>query len=43
MTIQSLGYIAIGSDNLADWSDYATNFLGMQRVERWRDEDLVFV
>ena len=34
MTIQALGYIAIGSDKLADWSDYATGFLGMQRVER---------
>jgi len=34
MSIQALGYIAIGSDSLADWSDYATGFLGMQRVER---------
>lgn len=33
-SIQALGYIAIGSDKLADWSDYATGFLGMQRVER---------
>ena len=34
MSIQALGYIAIGSDKLAEWSDFATNFLGMQRVER---------
>ena len=34
MGIQALGYIAIGSDRLADWSDFATSFLGMQRVER---------
>lgn len=34
MSIQALGYIAIGSDRLAEWSDYATGFLGMQRVER---------
>ncbi|MSP04283.1 MAG: biphenyl 2,3-dioxygenase [Acetobacteraceae bacterium] len=34
MSIQALGYIAIGSDRLADWSDYATGFLGMQQVER---------
>jgi len=34
MSIQSLGYIAIGSDKLDEWSDYATGFLGMQRVER---------
>jgi len=34
MSIQALGYIAIGSDKLAEWSDYATHFLGMQRVER---------
>ncbi len=34
MSIQALGYIAIGSDRLAEWSEYATGFLGMQRVER---------
>ena len=34
MSIQALGYIAIGSDRLSEWSDYACNFLGMQRVER---------
>jgi 2,3-dihydroxybiphenyl 1,2-dioxygenase len=34
MSIQALGYIAIGSDRLDEWSDYATGFLGMQRVER---------
>ena len=34
MDVQALGYIAIGSDRLGDWSDFATSFLGMQRVER---------
>lgn len=34
MSIQALGYIAIGSDRLTEWSEYATGFLGMQRVDR---------
>lgn len=34
MTITSLGYVGIGADNLDDWTDFASNWLGMQRVER---------
>ncbi|HET7879935.1 MAG TPA: VOC family protein [Acetobacteraceae bacterium] len=34
MTIQALGYLGIGSDRLDDWTDYATNWLGMQAVDR---------
>ncbi|MSP05719.1 MAG: biphenyl 2,3-dioxygenase [Acetobacteraceae bacterium] len=34
MSIQALGYVAIGSSRLEDWSDFATGLLGMQRVER---------
>ena len=34
MEIQSLGYVGIGASNLADWTDFATNWLGMQMVER---------
>ncbi|TPG59665.1 biphenyl 2,3-dioxygenase [Roseomonas nepalensis] len=34
MAIQSLGYMVIGSDRLADWDDFATRLLGMQAVDR---------
>jgi 2,3-dihydroxybiphenyl 1,2-dioxygenase len=34
MTIQALGYLGIGTDRLDDWTDYATNWLGMQAVNR---------
>jgi len=34
MTIQALGYVGIGSADLGTWSDFATNWLGMQMVER---------
>ena len=34
MTIQALGYLGIGTDKLDDWTDYATNWLGMQAVNR---------
>ena len=34
MSIQALGYVGIGSDDLAGWSDFATGLLGMQMVER---------
>jgi 2,3-dihydroxybiphenyl 1,2-dioxygenase len=34
MTLQALGYIAVGTDKLSDWSDFASGLLGMQRVER---------
>jgi 2,3-dihydroxybiphenyl 1,2-dioxygenase len=32
--LQALGYVGFGSDRLDDWSTYATNFLGMQLVDR---------
>src|SRR5215471_15881656 len=34
MSIQALGYLGIGTDKLDDWSDYATNWLGMEAVDR---------
>jgi 2,3-dihydroxybiphenyl 1,2-dioxygenase len=34
MHVQALGYVGIGAANLADWSDFATNWIGMQMVER---------
>ena len=34
MTIQALGYLGIGTDKLDDWASYATNWLGMQAVDR---------
>jgi 2,3-dihydroxybiphenyl 1,2-dioxygenase len=34
MEIQALGYLGIGTVKLADWSDFATGWLGMQAVER---------
>src|SRR5690242_21026490 len=34
MTIQALGYVGIGSADLGTWSDFATNWLGLQMVER---------
>ncbi len=34
MGIQALGYVGIGSDDLAGWSEFATGLLGMQMVER---------
>jgi 2,3-dihydroxybiphenyl 1,2-dioxygenase len=34
MTIQALGYLGIGTDRLDDWTSYATNWLGMQAVDR---------
>ena len=36
MTLQSLGYIGIRSQNLEDWTAYATRFLGMQLVDKTR-------
>ena len=34
MAIQALGYIGIGTDRLDDWTNFATNSLGMQAVDR---------
>ena len=34
MEIQALGYMGVGASNLSDWSEFATNWLGMQMVER---------
>jgi 2,3-dihydroxybiphenyl 1,2-dioxygenase len=34
MTITSLGYVGVGASNLDEWTDFASNWLGMQRVER---------
>ena len=33
MSITSLGYIGINSKKLNDWDDFATNLLGMQKVD----------
>jgi 2,3-dihydroxybiphenyl 1,2-dioxygenase len=34
MEVQALGYVGIGATDLTDWTDFATNWLGMQMVER---------
>lgn len=34
MTIQGLGYLGVGTDRLDDWTDFASNHLGMQPVDR---------
>ena len=34
MSIQALGYLGVGSDKLEDWTNFATNWLGMQSVDR---------
>src|ERR1700681_3510607 len=34
MTIQALGYLGIGTEKLDDWTNFATNWLGMQAVDR---------
>jgi 2,3-dihydroxybiphenyl 1,2-dioxygenase len=34
MEIQALGYVGIGASELTEWTDFATNWLGMQMVER---------
>ena len=34
MQVQALGYVGIGASDLTDWTDFATNWLGMQMVER---------
>ncbi|MDO8877059.1 MAG: VOC family protein [Pseudolabrys sp.] len=34
MAIAALGYIGVRSDKLDDWSDFAGNLLGMQKIDR---------
>jgi 2,3-dihydroxybiphenyl 1,2-dioxygenase len=34
MEIQALGYVGIGAGDLGEWTDFATNWLGMQMIER---------
>jgi len=34
MSVQALGYIGIRTKSLADWSDYGTKLLGLQRVDK---------
>lgn len=34
MEIRGLGYIGVGATDLADWTDFASNWLGMQMIER---------
>ncbi len=34
MSIQALGYLGVGSARLEDWTEFATNRLGMQAVDR---------
>ncbi len=34
MTLQSLGYVGVGASGLADWSQFATGWLGMQMLEK---------
>ena len=34
MEIQALGYVGVGATDLTDWTEFATNWLGMQMVER---------
>src|SRR5580692_4868575 len=34
MEIRGLGYMGVGASDLADWTAFATDWLGMQMVER---------
>ena len=34
MEIQGLGYMGVGASDLSDWTSFATNWLGMQVIER---------
>lgn len=36
MNLQSLGYVGISTRTLDDWTDYGTNLLGLQAVDRSR-------
>jgi hypothetical protein len=32
--IRGLGYMGVGTSDLSDWTTFATNWLGMQMIER---------
>ena len=34
MEIRGLGYMGVGASDLSDWTSFATNWLGMQMIER---------
>ena len=34
MEIQGLGYMGVGASDLSDWTSFATDWLGMQMIER---------
>lgn len=34
MTVQALGYLGVGTDQLDDWTEFATRTVGMQAVDR---------
>jgi len=34
MSISGLGYIGVRAKDLGDWGTYATNFLGLQRIDK---------
>src|SRR5436190_8593209 len=36
MSISGLGYIGVRAKDLGDWGTYATNFLGLQRIDKSR-------
>ena len=36
MTIQALGYVGVRANGVEDWSTYAANLLGLQRVDKSR-------
>jgi len=36
MSLQTLGYVGLRTKNLADWTTYASQFLGMQLVDKSR-------
>src|SRR5437868_11496582 len=36
MGIEALGYIGVRAKDLGDWASYATNLLGLQRIDKSR-------
>lgn len=36
LEISALGYMAVGTDRLGEWTDYATSLIGLQRVDASR-------